>query len=424
MMKSIAALTSCFSAAFSTIQRSPKVTSIHKTVIPILILLMSLLSLTFPLSAEATTTTLYVDPATSKVLVDKTFTINISIANVTNLYGWEFKLYYNNTMLNGTGIIEGPFLSTSGSTFFNVSDFNDAYNVTHGRVWATGVLLGNVSGVNGSGVLASVTFMCKEFGSSILQLVDTTLGDPEGAAIIHTAVGGSVETWPRNIAIKSVTPSTFEAYEGQVISIAVAVKNEGNYTETFNVTAYYDDNVIETKTLRDLAPWATRTVAFSWDTIGLLPDSNYTIKAEASVLPGETNTTDNSFIDGAVRIKTVVVKVVELIPCNQTGYPMSSFKIGSVAHFKVVVNNTAIGSLDGLIAINIYDAVGATIGVASLKESPMPQGESILILGITIPKSARVGNATVYASAFTDWPHLGGIPYCPERSATFELIGP
>jgi hypothetical protein len=423
MMKSITTLNSCFSAAFSRIQRSPKV-SIYKTVILILILLISLLSLMFHSSAEATTTTLYVDPATSKVLVDKTFTVNISIANVTNLYGWEFVLYYNNTMLNGTEIIEGPFLRTHGSTFFNITDFNDAYNVTHGRVWATGVLLGNVSGVNGSGVLASITFMCKEFGSSILQLVDTTLGDPEGAPITHTAVGGLVETWPRNIAIKSVTPSTYEAYEGQVISIAVAVKNEGNYTETFNVTAYYDDKVIETRTVRDLAPWAETTVTLNWDTIGVPPESNYTIKAEASVLSGETNTTDNTFTNGAVRIKTVVVKIVELIPCNETGYPTSSFKIGSMAHFKVVVNNNAIGPLDGLIAINIYDALGATIGVATLQESPMPQGESVLILGITIPKSARVGNAIVYASAFTDWPHLGGIPYCPERSATFELMGP
>jgi len=423
MMKSIATLNSCFSAFFPKIRRSLKVTSIHKTVIPILILLTSLLSLTFPLSAEATTTALCVNPVTSKVLVDKTFTINISIANVTDLYGWEFKLYYNNTMLNGTGIIEGPFLSTGGSPFFNVSDFNDAYNATHGRVWATGVLLGNVSGVNGSGVLASVTFMCKEFGSSILQLVDTTLGDPEGVAIIHTALGGSVETWPRNIAIKSVKPSTFEAYEGQVISIAVVIKNEGNYTETFNVTAFYDDKVIETKTLRDLAPWAETTVTLNWDTIGVAPDSNYTIKAEASVLSGETNTTDNAFIGGTVRIKTVVVKIVELIPCNQTGHPASSFKIGSMAYFKVTVNNTAVGSENVLVTINVYDSIGATIGVASL-QGPIGVGTYTFILGLPIPKSAQSGNATVYASAFTDWPHLGGIPYCPERSATFGLAGP
>jgi len=422
-MKLIPTPASCFSAFFTEIRTSLTVPRIHKTVILTLIMLTSLLSLMLPFTAKAATTTLFVDPATGKVLVSKTFTVNISIANATDLYGWEFKLYYNNTMLNCTGIIEGPFLNSSGSTFFNVKDLNNTYNATHGRVWATGVLLGNVSGVNGSGVLASVTFMCKEFGSSVLDLVDTTLGDSKGDAIIHTAVGGSVETWPRNIAIKSVTPSTFKAYEGQVISIAVAVKNEGNYTETLNLTAYYDDKIIETKTVRDLAPWAETSVMFSWDTIGLPADSNYTIKAEASVLPAETNTTDNAFIDGTVSIKTVAVKIVELAPCNQTGHPISSFKIGSIANFKVVVNNTAIGSEEVLITINIYDAIGATIGVASFK-GPIGQGTSILILGLPIPRSARVGNATVYASAFTDWPHLGGIPYCPERSATFELLGP
>ena len=422
-MKSIAMPDFYISVLFAKAQRCPKVRSLVKTAIPTLILLTSLL-LMFPYTAKAATTTLYIDPVTSKVLLDKAFTINISVANVTGLYGWEFKLYYNNTMLNGTGIIEGPFLRTGGSTFFNVSGFNDAYNATHGRVWATGVLLGNVSALNGSGVLASVTFTCKEFGGSVLQLVDTTLGDPEGNAIVHTAFDGFVETWPRNIAIKSVKPSTSEAYEGQVISIAVTVKNEGNYTETFNVTAFYDDNAVETGTVRDLAPWNETTITLNWDTIGVAPDSNHTVRAEATVLHGETNTTDNAFIDGTVTVKTVVVKISELTPCNQTGYPVSSFKIGSMAHFKVVVNNTAVGSQDGLIAINIYDSAVATIGVASFKESPMAQGASILILGMTIPRSARVGNATVYASVFTDWPHLGGVPYCPERSATFELAGP
>lgn len=377
----------------------------------------------FPFTTKATTTTLYVDPATSKVLVDTTFAMNISITNVTDLYGWEFTLYYNNTMLNGTQITEGPFISTGGSTFFNVSDFNDAYNTTHGRVWATSVLLGNVPGVNGSGVLASVFFTCKDFGSSVLSLANATLGDSEGVAIVHIAVGASIETWPRNIAMKGVTPSTFEAYEGQVISIAVAVKNEGNYTETFNVTAYYDDNVIETRTVTDLTPWMETNVMLSWDTIGLAPDSNYTIKAEASILRGETNTTDNTFIDGTVRIKTVVVKIVELGPCTQTGDPVSSFQIGSMAYFKVTVNNTAVGLEDVLVTVNIYDSIGATIGVASF-QGPITQGTHIYILGLPIPTTAQVGNAAVYASAFTDWPHLGGIPYCPERSATFELVGP
>lgn len=423
MIRPIATLASYFSTFFPKIQRTLKIISVNKAVVPILIILTTTAMLIFPLTTKGAATTLYVDPVTSKVLVDTTFAINISIANITDLYGWEFKLYYNNTMLNGTGIIEGPFLSTGGSTYFDILDFNDAYNATYGRVWVTGALLGNVSGVNGSGVLASIVLKCKEFGNSVLHLVDTTLGDPEGVAIIHTAVGGTVETWPRNIAIKGVTPSTFEAYEGQVISIAVAVKNEGNYTETFNVTAYYDDEVIETRTVGDLAPWAETTVTLSWDTIGLAPDSNYTIKAEASVVPGETNTTDNAFFDGTVRIKPLVIKIVELTPCNQTGYPVSSLQIGSMTYFKVSVNNTALGSEEVLITINAYDAVGATIGVASF-QGPIGQGTYTYILGLPIPSSAHSGNATVYASAFTDWPHLGGIPYCPERSATFELVGP
>lgn len=393
--------------------------------IAILIVITSILLLSLvPLqTATANTETLYVDPPTNKVMVGKTFAINISIANVTNLYGWEFKLYYNNTMLNGTAIQEGPFLSMGGETFFNPLSFNDAYNATHGHVWATGALIRNVPGMNGSGVLATIIFKCIASGNSILSLTDSVLGDPDANPISHVVVGGYVETWPRNIAIKNVIPSTFEAYEGQIVNIDVVVKNEGNYTETFNVTAYYDDNIIETKTVTDLAPLAETTITFSWDTIGLAPDVNYTIKAEASVIPGETNITDNVLIDGTVRIKTVAVKTVELVACNQTGYPVSSFQVGSTASFKVTVNYTASGSEDVLMTINVYDADGATMGVSSF-QGPIAQGTSVFILGLPIPTSAHVGNATVYASVFTDWPHLGGVPYCPERSATFEIAGP
>ena len=116
------------------------------------------------------------------------------------------------------------------------------------------------------------------------------------------------------------------------------------------------------------------------------------------------------------------IEFVEVISCDLTGNPKDIFEIGTMAYFKVIVNNTSPEPADVLITVNVYDAYVATIGVASF-QGTIPQGESVFILDLPIPTSAHIGSATIYASVFTDWPHLGGIPYCPERSATFEIAG-
>ena len=107
------------------------------------------------------------------------FTINITIENVIDLYAWELKLYYPNDILNGTQVTEGPMLKTGGKlTFFYVHLFTDNHNETHGlvNVWCTRVE--EVPGVDGNGVLVAITFKTKSTGNSkILHLEDVKLSD-------------------------------------------------------------------------------------------------------------------------------------------------------------------------------------------------------------------------------------------------------
>lgn len=402
-----------------------KVTKVCKKVILsniITALLIFFMLCAFPFVATAETTKLYVDPPKSKVAIGENFTVNVVVANVTNLYGWEFKLYYNNAMLNGTSVSEGEFLKVQGDTFFGPINFTDTYNATHGILWATGSLLGNVSGVDDSGVIAEIGFKCKQFGNSSLLFDYSELGDPEGTEIQHVTEEGSVETWPRNIAILNVTPSTLEPYAGQIVSIAVVIRNEGNYTETFNLTTFCNDNSIETKTVVEMPLLSQITIMFEWDTVGLPTNINYTIKAEASVLLGETNVTDNVFVDGEVRLRHVTVNIIELTPCNQTGYPAEGFAKGSMAYFKVDVNNSDVDSKPVLVTVNVFDDESVPIGLASF-QGQISQGSFSFILGFRLPTIASTGNATIYASVFTDWPHLGGVPYCTSRSEQFEITG-
>jgi len=118
-------------------------------------------------------------------------------------------------------------------------------------------------------------------------------------------VDGTIEVLPliRDVSIISVSPARSFAYARYCVNITVVTKNEGTTTETFEVTAYYDGSVIETQTVIDLARHTEQTLTFTWNTTGATPRMNYTISANATVLPGETDTIDNSLTDGEVRVR-------------------------------------------------------------------------------------------------------------------------
>jgi hypothetical protein len=112
--------------------------------------------------------------ATSVLNQDVTFSTNITVSNVTDLYGWAVSLYYKSSVLNGTHVDEGPFLKAEGaSTYLIVSNFTDNYNSTHGYMYVSCTRLGYVAGVNGSGTLGTLTFKAVGTGSDVLQF-DTT----------------------------------------------------------------------------------------------------------------------------------------------------------------------------------------------------------------------------------------------------------
>jgi hypothetical protein len=134
-----------------------------------------------------------VDPETYTVqCIGQTFTINITAAEVTDLWGWEFQLFYNSTQLNGTDVGEGPFLKTAGDTFFWVVNMTDSYNATHGCIHTFCVLNLVIPGASGTGVIANVTFKLKARGSSVLELTGTKLKKSNGDYITHETRNGTI----------------------------------------------------------------------------------------------------------------------------------------------------------------------------------------------------------------------------------------
>jgi len=104
-----------------------------------------------------------------------------------------------------------------------------------------------------------------------------------------------------DVAVISVVPSANEVFPCQTVNISVVVRNEGNSSETFNVSCYYNSVLIGTLAVNNLPPQTEKALTFNW-CICCIPPGNYTISAELNVVPGEIDIDNNRFVDGVVRI--------------------------------------------------------------------------------------------------------------------------
>jgi subtilisin family serine protease len=112
----------------------------------------------------------------------------------------------------------------------------------------------------------------------------------------------SIFTPNHDVAVLKIQPSATSAYQGDTINITVTVKNKGLNTESFNVTTFYNSSIIGKQTL-NLGTQATTNITFRWSTSGIAA-SHYALKAQASNVPNEYNTTNNIlFYTGTIQIK-------------------------------------------------------------------------------------------------------------------------
>jgi hypothetical protein len=260
-------------------------------------------------------TSIFVHPPVTTVMLGQNFTVSVNVGNVTDLICWQLNLTFNPAILNVVDIFLPAGHVFEGRPKTICPKFID--NVEGYVIWC--VLIGPPSPpdppsipFNGSGTMCQIEFMAVGLGVSPIHIDTegefcTMLLDTEIEDIPFTPIDGVAEVVQylpiHDIAIIDVTPSTAQAYAGWIVNITVVAKNEGEFTETFNVTAYYDTNPIETKIVSNLASGANVTITFNWNTSSVQPCKNYTIWAQASIVPGETDTTDNTLTDGTVKIK-------------------------------------------------------------------------------------------------------------------------
>jgi len=247
---------------------------------------------------------LFVDPpaiVNPNMTLGDEFQVNINVANVSDLYDFEFKLVYDTNVLNGLGIIVIPF---DGETSF---ELQFALNDTKGEIWVKVQYYPPAEPLTTipPATLAQLSFQVQSYGATCLHFNQSSLSDSQGAPITHTTADGYVSILRRDVAIINITPEFTEAYKGWKIYVNVTAKNLGDITETFNVTLYINNNEVGTQQVEGLAPNATATLIFTFDTTQpwITPCHNYTLKAEASQLPYEIDVTNNVLENGQIHIK-------------------------------------------------------------------------------------------------------------------------
>ena len=124
-------------------------------------------------------TTIQIDPSVLSVTQSQAFSLDVAITDVVDLYAYQFDVSFDPALMQASDITEGAFLSGGGATNF----FAGLIDNTAGTIMFTAdTLQGFVSGVTGSGILASINFNALDLGSSAIalsnvQLLDSNLDD-------------------------------------------------------------------------------------------------------------------------------------------------------------------------------------------------------------------------------------------------------
>ena len=143
--------------------------------------------------ASAQAVQIHVEPAYLEVSQGANFTVDITVdPEGSEIMGAEYKLYFNNTLLNAIDQTLGTFLSHDGVSTMGIAD---KINNTLGKIEYGEFRTGVDYGVTTYGVLASITFqVIGEQGICDLLLDDIILSDSGAQEIPGVTVSsGSVE---------------------------------------------------------------------------------------------------------------------------------------------------------------------------------------------------------------------------------------
>ena len=302
-------------------------------------------------------TVVSIDPAVVTAEPDQYFTINVTIADVTDLYSWGARIRWPAGLLSThvTNVTEGPFLQQGGTTSFAKKMYTSYADFG-------GVLLGMVPGVTGSGTLATITFKVLESGNCTLSF-DT------GRTTLYNSALGLIDRTLENGYFYTNSPVALFTYSPHYD----ADHPEGygrpivGETVTFNATTSYDPDGGDIVSYRwDFGDGTTRLYTganLTTITTHIYPEarpdprpggtpSPYLVELQVIDDEGKTDSSEPRVAGGSPLLYSVLrVRYHDIAVTNVTVTPVI-FLPGATITVNVTVLNT--GSVNEALNLTIY----------------------------------------------------------------------
>jgi hypothetical protein len=392
----------------------------------------------------------------------ETLVLKIAIANVTSvdqIFGIQFTLSYDPSLLQVVGVSEGPFFSnfqylTPPATYFFVypggvipppppptpGQFTVAQGLLGGGAAPPGYLypftVNNLA--TDHDVVAYVTFVTQAgipgaTVSSPLPLSNVIFGNvaglPISVGLVHDGLytltearqyldvytnypapyGGQLrfhdsDSFAPQDLVTACVYLTYNRYP--VMNKPVAIEIDGPINSDYNITVYRtiftDDTGHACMTFRIEWPSSAKEM----DVLGI-----WTVTARADV-------------DGVEVVDVLHFMVGWLVQVDKiTLFPQDNFNHGYTVEAVVDYHVIHAQPIPVIFTVSFFDEVGNAMGsmiYATSVASPgimMTGYGSIDVVGFVIPIFARAGVGIVYADAYTADPTFAhGVPYCPEIS--------
>lgn len=188
-------------------------------------------------------------------------------------------------------------------------------------------------------------------------------------------VPAAVKIEIHDIAIVSQTPIPTNVVKGGIVTVQVVVKNEGTEPESFTVSVYINESLLETKPVTNLQPNTTTTVSFFWNTSNVDPGTYYA-NTEASTVPGEKDTSDN-----ACRSVSLITVTTSQYEVTFTHSGLDSSATGTV----VMINGSAKTYAQLPYSVTVDGGTVFTYSYNNVSSSTT--GKRFILTGITGPVS-------------------------------------
>lgn len=146
----------------------------------IILFLVSEMALVPGTFAHAAESAIFVEPSSVASGAGSPLTVSVKVRNVKDLYGYQFTVRFDPSILQADSVAEGAFLKEAGSTWFGSGVLSNSSGLIK-DIYS--VLLSAPGGRDGNGTLASITFKRISSGDSQIVLEKAILSDSNAQSI-------------------------------------------------------------------------------------------------------------------------------------------------------------------------------------------------------------------------------------------------